>query len=89
MRLIRRERLTATWRILQPCVPLQYRWCLPSAHVAPSWSKGMRPWPLGTLPPSGSMHQWFPAVGLPVLRLAFQKGHLAGKTWWAQLGSNQ
>ena len=26
---------------------------------------------------------------LPALRLAFQKGHLAGKTWWAQLGSNQ
>ena len=26
---------------------------------------------------------WFPG-----LRLAFQKGHLAGKTWWAQVGSN-
>ena len=26
---------------------------------------------------------------LPGLRLAFQKGHLAAKTWWAQLGSNQ
>jgi len=26
---------------------------------------------------------------LPSLRLAFQKGCLAAKTWWAQLGSNQ
>ena len=26
---------------------------------------------------------------LPDLRLAFQKGHLAAQTWWAQLGSNQ
>ncbi len=26
---------------------------------------------------------------LPGLRLAFQKGHLAAQTWWAQLGSNQ
>ena len=26
---------------------------------------------------------------LPGLRLTFQKGHLAAKTWWAQLGSNQ
>ena len=26
---------------------------------------------------------------LPGLRLAFQKGHLTAKTWWAQLGSNQ
>ena len=26
---------------------------------------------------------------LPGLRLAFQKGRLAAKTWWAQLGSNQ
>jgi hypothetical protein len=25
---------------------------------------------------------------LPGLRLAFQKGHLAAKTWWAQVGSN-
>jgi hypothetical protein len=25
----------------------------------------------------------------PGLRLAFQKGHLAAKTWWAQPGSNQ
>ena len=38
------------------------RWRLPSAHGAPSWSKGMRPLPLGTLPPSGSTHRWFPAV---------------------------
>jgi hypothetical protein len=38
------------------------QWRLPSAHGAPSWSKGMRPLPLGTLPPSGSTHRWFPAV---------------------------
>ena len=44
--------------------------------------------PLGTLPRpgacTGGSRLW-----LPGLRLAFQKGHLAGKTWWAQLGSNQ
>jgi hypothetical protein len=26
------------------------------------WPKGMLPWPLGALPPCGSMHRWFPAV---------------------------
>ena len=30
-----------------------------------------------------------PGCGYRGLRLAFQKGHLAAKTWWAQLGSNQ
>ena len=42
----------------------------------------------GTLLPSGRMHRWFPAV-VTGLQLAFQKGKLAGKTLWAQLGSNQ
>jgi hypothetical protein len=51
-----------TPQILQPRVSLQCRWCLPSVHGAPWWSKGMLPWPLGTLPPSGSMHRWFPAA---------------------------
>jgi hypothetical protein len=49
-------------RILQPCAPLQYRWCLPSVHGAPWWSKRMPPCPLGALAPSSSMHRWFPAV---------------------------
>ena len=44
--------------------------------------------PLGTLPRpgacTGGSRLW-----LPGLRLAFQKGRLAAKTWWAQLGSNQ
>jgi hypothetical protein len=39
-------------------------------------------------PIRAQMHRWFPAV-VTGLRLAFQKGHLAAKTWWAQLGSNQ
>ena len=32
----------------------------------------MLPWPLGTLPPSGSMHRWFPALvtGPPISILA-------------------
>ncbi len=77
-----------TPRILQPCVPLQCRWCLPSAHGAPWWSKGTLRWPLGTFPPSGSMHRWFPPVvtGPPI---SVSKRPSSCKTWWAQLGSNQ
>jgi hypothetical protein len=47
------QRSRTPW-ILQPCVPLQCRWCLPSAHGAPWWSKGMLPGPLGTLPHPGA-----------------------------------
>jgi hypothetical protein len=77
-----------TSRILQPSTQLQCRQCLPSAHGAPWWSTGMLPWPLGTPSPSGSMHRWFPAVVIES-PINVSKGHLAAKTWWAQLGSNQ
>src|SRR5690348_12965969 len=47
----------------------------------------MLPWPLGTLPRpgacTGGSRLWLPSLGL-----AFQKGCLAAKTWWAQVGSN-
>ena len=56
-------------------------------HGAPSWSRG------------GGHCSWAPfsrpgactggsRVWLPGFRLAFQKGNLAGRTWWAQVGSN-
>src|SRR5215472_4206522 len=32
---------------------------------------------------TGGSRLWFPG-----LRLAFQKGHLAAQSWWAQVGSN-
>jgi hypothetical protein len=44
--------------------------------------------PLGALPPSGSMHRWFPAAATwsPI---SVSKMPSSCKTWWAQLGSNQ
>ena len=76
-----------TPRILQPCVPLQYRWCLRSAPARPGGRRGCCH---GRWAPfsrqgacTGGSRLW-----LPGLRLAFQKGHLAAKTWWAQVGSN-
>ena len=53
----------------------------------PGGQKGMLPGPLGILPASGGGHRWFPAM-VPSFRLAFKKGQLAAKTWWAQVGSN-
>ena len=54
---------------------------------APSRSKMMLPGP-GDTPPhlgacTGGSRPWFPG-----LRSAFQKGRLAARTWWAQVGSN-
>jgi hypothetical protein len=67
--------------------PPRSRRCLSAAHGASWWSKGMLPGPLGTLPASGSMHRWFPAM-VTESPISVSKGHQAAQTWWAQVGSN-
>ncbi len=75
-------------RILQLRVPLQCRRCLPSAHGAPCGRRGCCHGPWAPFPRAGACTGGS-RLWLPGLRLAFQKGHLAAKAWWAQLGSNQ
>jgi hypothetical protein len=67
-------------------VPLQCR-CYQGAGARRAVVEGILPRSLGTLPRSGSVHRWFPAVvtGSPI---RVSKRPSSCKTWWAQVGSN-
>ena len=75
-----------------PDVP-RTQWCTGGreypAVSCQSHGQRMLPRPWMPFPYQGGGCTGGSRLWLPGLRLAFQKGHLAAKTWWAQLGSNQ
>ena len=76
-----------TPRILQPCVRFSTGGACRRRTACPGgrWGRCHGPWAPFSGPGAcaGGSRLW-----LPVLRLVFQKGHLAAKIWWAQVGSN-